>query len=76
MNYKELVKNTFNLQNVVNNDPAKKQSNKDEFFVDQNVICKKCNNENSCVKVAIPYVLRYLTNELAAMNIRLSYTIK
>ena len=66
------------LNSSGNEDPTaqKKQSNKDEFFVDQNVICKKCNNENSCVKVAIPYVLRYLTNELAAMNIRLSFTLK
>jgi DNA-directed RNA polymerase I subunit RPA2 len=26
-------------------------------------------------KVALPYVLRYLTNELAAMNIKLSYAL-
>ena len=26
-------------------------------------------------KVAVPYVLRYLTNELAAMNIKLSFTL-
>ena len=30
----------------------------------------------SCEKVAIPYVLRYLTNELAAMNIKLSFELK
>jgi len=44
--------------------------------VDQNIVCKNCGDLNTCVKVAIPYVLRYLTNELAAMNIRLSYTVK
>ena len=60
----------------MNTNEERKQNSKDQFFIDQNVICKKCNNENSCVKVAIPYVLRYLTNELAAMNIRLSFTIK
>ena len=26
-------------------------------------------------KVAVPYVLRYLNNELAAMNIKLSFTL-
>lgn len=37
-------------------------------------ICKVC--ENSKVeKVALPFVLRYLTNELAAMNIKLTYTV-
>lgn len=58
------------------NNLQKKPNIKDEFFVDQNVVCKNCGDLNTCVKVAIPYVLRYLTNELAAMNIRLSYTVK
>jgi DNA-directed RNA polymerase I subunit RPA2 len=79
LNYKELIKNTLitqkNLSVEVNNGP-KKPNIKDEFFVDQNVVCKNCGDLNTCVKVAIPYVLRYLTNELAAMNIRLSYTVK
>lgn len=26
-------------------------------------------------KIAVPYVLRYLTNELAAMNIKLNFTL-
>ena len=38
----------------------------------EEIFCKNC-QENSCVKVAFPYVLRYLTNELAAMNIKLSF---
>ena len=29
-----------------------------------------------CVQVAMPYVFRYLANELAAMNIRLSLSVK
>lgn len=28
-----------------------------------------------CKKVAIPYVLRYMTNELAAMNIKMKFTL-
>ena len=37
--------------------------------------CKNCQS-NTCVKVTLPYVLRYLTNELAAMNIKLSFGVK
>lgn len=70
-----MIRNSFDIPKEVHPE-TKNKMNKDEFFIDQNVVCKKCNNENSCVKVAIPYVLRYLTNELAAMNIRLSFSIK
>lgn len=76
LNYKELIKNTLITQKNLSVDAQKKPNMKDEFFVDQNVVCKNCGDLNTCVKVAIPYVLRYLTNELAAMNIRLSYTVK
>ena len=39
------------------------------------VFCRNCKG-NFCEKVAIPYVLRFLTNELAAMNIKLSFGLK
>ena len=39
-----------------------------------NIYCLNC-RKNSCVKVEIPYVLRYLSNELAAMNIKLSFGV-
>lgn len=79
LNYKEMIKNSLNIPKNLALDAIngpKKPNMKDEFFVDQNVVCKNCGDLNTCVKVAIPYVLRYLTNELAAMNIRLSYTVK
>jgi len=80
LNYRELIKNTLithkNLAVIDGNNAQKKTNPKDDFFVDQNIVCKNCGDINTCVKVAIPYVLRYLTNELAAMNIRLSYTVK
>lgn len=53
-----------------------KEENTEKFFIKQGIYCRNCKTEGTCVKVAIPYVLRYLTNELAAMNIKLSYTIK
>ena len=38
----------------------------------EKIYCRNCCKE-SCVKVEIPYVLRFMTNELAAMNIKLSF---
>jgi len=46
------------------------------IFLNQETICKNCNQKNTCVKVAIPYVIRYLTNELSAMNIKLTFSLK
>jgi DNA-directed RNA polymerase beta subunit len=51
-------------------------NSKENYFVKQDVYCRNCREENTCVKIAIPYVLRYLTNELAAMNIKLTFGIK
>lgn len=78
LNYKEMIKNTLKLDKspLDSTEAGKKQNIKTDFFVDQNIICKNCQEENTCVKIALPYVLRYLTNELAAMNIRLAYTVK
>lgn len=38
-------------------------------------ICTNCSNTN-CSLVPIPYVMKYLVNELAAMNIRLRFKLK
>lgn len=42
------------------------------YPVKEEVYCSVCDTYD-CRKVAIPYVLRYMTNELAAMNIKLSF---
>lgn len=42
---------------------------------DVKTICKNCNS-NDCSLVAIPYVMKYLINELAAMNIRMRFKLK
>lgn len=36
--------------------------------------CKMCNT-SKVAKVSLPFVLRYLTNELAAMNIKLMFNL-
>ncbi len=43
-----------------------------QFAVREKVICRVCDSYD-CRKVALPYVLRYLTNELAGMNIKLNF---
>ena len=46
----------------------------DKFTVEEKVFCRVCQSYD-CRKVSLPFVLRYLTNELAAMNIRLDFKI-
>ena len=46
-----------------------------EGILNQKVKCSMCLN-TKCFKVRIPFVLRYLANELAAMNIRMTFTLK
>lgn len=38
--------------------------------------CLECQSGEHCAAVAMPYVFRYLANELAAMNIKLSLSLK
>ena len=45
------------------------------FAVSEKVYCRSCETYQ-CRKVALPFVLRYLTNELAAMNIRLNFKLE
>ena len=42
----------------------------------EEIYCETCKNTNhKTYKVSIPYVLRYLTNELAGMNIKLKFKV-
>uniref|UniRef100_A0A6A7FXU3 DNA-directed RNA polymerase subunit beta n=1 Tax=Hirondellea gigas TaxID=1518452 RepID=A0A6A7FXU3_9CRUS len=44
--------------------------------VPSNFRCQSCETSKFCCTITIPFVLRYLCNELAAMNIKLSLDIK
>lgn len=44
----------------------------DKNLVKRQVFCRNC-NESQCSKVEMPFVLRYLANELTAMNIKLTF---
>ena len=56
-------------------DMKKSIEQNDKIIKTEEVFCRNCQS-NTCVKVAIPYVLRFLTNELAAMNIKLNFGLK
>ncbi len=47
-------------------------SSQQKYAVREKVLCRVCDTYE-CKKVALPFVLRYLTNELAAMNIRMKF---
>jgi len=40
------------------------------------VVCRNCNTGKGCSLIAVPYVFVYLANELAAMNIRLTLSVR
>ena len=60
--------------NEINN-KFKEGANAGGFAITEKVICRVCDT-TECRKVALPFVLRYLTNELAAMNIRLEFKLE
>ena len=60
--------------NEINN-KFKEGANSGGFAITEKVICRVCDT-TECRKVALPFVLRYLTNELAAMNIRLEFKLE
>lgn len=39
------------------------------------VICHVCKTSTSCHVIPMPYVTRYLVNELAAMNIKVTFDV-
>ena len=40
------------------------------------VICRACNSSHTITRVALPFVLKYLVTELAAMNIKCTFDLK
>lgn len=40
------------------------------------IFCVVCRRFQNCYKVAMPYVFRYLANELAALNIKLTLGVR
>ena len=52
----------------------KSGSSLQEVF-EESTYCTNCKGED-CSRVPMPYVMKYLVNELAAMNIRLRFKLK
>ena len=53
----------------------KEETDEMSFEKKKGLICRQCNTGQNVKKVGIPFVMRYLANELAAMNIKLSFSI-
>lgn len=51
------------------------EGDEEDIHMNEKVICKVCKKDGKCKKVALPFVLRFLTNELASMGIKLSYKV-
>jgi DNA-directed RNA polymerase I subunit RPA2 len=51
-----------------------KQSGTQDYTVNESVYCRVC-DAYDCKKIALPFVLRYLTNELSAMNIKMKFSL-
>jgi DNA-directed RNA polymerase I subunit RPA2 len=59
-----------------NNNGNEKNSNSNNNSKKRDLqYCRNCDTGESVKKVAIPYVLRYLVNELAGMNIKLNFKL-
>lgn len=46
-----------------------------EIHMNEKAICKVCKKDSNCKKVALPFVLRFMTNELASMGIKLKFAV-
>lgn len=44
------------------------------YNVNKAVYCRSCDSYD-CRKISLPYVLRYMTNELSAMNIKMNFSL-
>lgn len=40
------------------------------------VVCRTCDSSHTITRVALPFVLKYLVTELAAMNIKCTFDLK
>ena len=63
---KEILKNEIKITGD--------KSAKSDYQINSSVYCRVC-DAYDCKKVSLPYVLRYMTNELSAMNIKMNFSL-
>jgi DNA-directed RNA polymerase I subunit RPA2 len=61
---KEILKNEIKITG----------DSKSDYQINSSVYCRVC-DAYDCKKVSLPYVLRYMTNELSAMNIKMKFQL-
>lgn len=65
----------LNREILKTQNPISSGQDQQKFSVNEKVYCRVC-DDYECRKVALPYVLRYMTNELAAMNIKMNFHLE
>ena len=61
--------------NLLPSDEVLRNPGTDKYLMKREAFCRVC-NDNKCSKIVMPFVLRYLANELAGMNIKLTFKTK
>lgn len=69
------ILSTYVNREILNRNNTDQLTAGSNFAVSEQVFCRVCDTYD-CKKVALPFVLRYLTNELAAMNIKLKFHVE
>jgi len=54
---------------------AEGDDEEEDIHMNEKAICQVCKKNSQCRKISLPFVLRYLTNELASMGIKLKFTV-
>lgn len=65
----------LNREILKNQNQILSAESQEKFSVNEKVYCRVC-DAYDCRKVSLPYVLRYMTNELAAMNIKMAFHLE
>ncbi len=52
------------------------RDDEEDIHMNEKAICQVCKKDGNCKKVSMPFVLRYMTNELASMGIKLQYSVR
>ena len=66
------ILSTYINRQIIKQSSLQKMDQTSKFAVSEKVLCRVCDSYD-CSKVALPFVLRYLTNDLAGMNIKLKF---
>ena len=71
---KEILKNQRVISAPEGGATGQSAGSDKHYNITQSVYCRVC-DAYDCKKISLPYVLRYMTNELSAMNIKMKFDV-